>query len=99
MDNLDVEALMHSTRQERLNELGSEPPCPRCGKARVSRSDYIRCNPCGVNWLNEEMHLPNYLERDPRVARREAARMASGIKPTADTSMADVEEFTIPAVG
>jgi ribosomal protein L37AE/L43A len=70
-------------RQERLNEVGSEPPCPFCQRQRVSRSDYIRCNPCGVNWLNEEMHLPNYLSADPRVARRAVAPTESVTKPTA----------------
>lgn len=88
--------LMSSTRQERLSEKGTEPPCPFCKKPRVSRSDYIRCNPCGVNWLNEEMHLPNYLNRDPRVARSEAARTRIGTKPTADTSKADAEEYMVP---
>jgi ribosomal protein L37AE/L43A len=41
---------MSMTREQRLGELGSEPPCPQCGKPRVSRSSYIRCNPCGMNW-------------------------------------------------
>ena len=69
---------------ERLSEVGTEPPCPFCRRPRVSRSDYIRCNPCGVNWLDEEMGLPNYLDRDPRVARREAALTETGTKPTAE---------------
>jgi ribosomal protein L37AE/L43A len=72
-------------RRERLNEVGREPPCPFCKRPRVSRSDYIRCNPCGVNWLNEEMHLHNYLSLDPRTARRVAALMGNGTKPTADS--------------
>jgi ribosomal protein L37AE/L43A len=79
-------------RQERLNEVGTEPPCPFCQRPRVARSDYIRCNPCGVNWLNEEMHLPNYLDRNPNACRSEAARMARGTKPTADTSAEDAEK-------
>jgi ribosomal protein L37AE/L43A len=79
------------TVEERMNEVGSEPKCPFCGEPRVSRSSYIRCNPCGVNWLNEEMHLPLYLERDPRVVRREAVHTASATKPTADTPMAAAE--------
>jgi ribosomal protein L37AE/L43A len=37
-------------RQERLNEVGTEPPCPFCQRPRVTRNTYIRCNPCGVNW-------------------------------------------------
>jgi ribosomal protein L37AE/L43A len=78
-------------RKERRDETGTEPPCPFCNRPRVSRTDYIRCNPCGVNWLNEEMHLPNYLTRDPRVARQEAARTVNATKPTANTSKADAE--------
>lgn len=80
-----------ATRQERLNEVGTEPPCPFCGKPRVNRSDYIRCIRCGINWLNEEMHLPDYLSRDPRVVRREAARMEGAIKPIAGTSKEDAD--------
>ena len=71
-------------RQDRLNEVGTEPPCPFCGRPRVSRSSYIRCNPCGVNWLNEEMNLPNYLEMDPRVSRAAAARMGKCQPPIAE---------------
>lgn len=37
-------------RQDRLNEVGSEEPCPLCGRPRVTRSCYVRCNPCGLNW-------------------------------------------------
>jgi len=73
-----------AARQERLSEVGTEAPCPFCQKPRVTRSDYIRCNPCGVNWLNEEMTLPNYLNRDPRVSRSEAARMARSVPPIAE---------------
>lgn len=52
------------TRQERLIEVGNLPPCPLCGVPRVQRSDYVRCNPCGVNWLNGED-----LDKDPKIAR------------------------------
>ena len=72
-----------ANRKDRLNEVGTEPDCPFCKKPRVSRSDYIRCNLCGINWLNEEMNLPNYLNLDPRVSRREAAPMVSGMPRTA----------------
>lgn len=82
-------------RELRRSEVGTEPPCPWCKRPRVSRSDYIRCNPCATNWLNEEMHLPGYLDKDPRVARLEAARTGSATKPIADTSkaVADVPNF------
>lgn len=72
-----------AARMERLSEAGTEPPCPFCQRPRVSRTDYIRCNPCGTNWLDGEMHLPDYLNVDPRVARQKAARMAKGMPPTA----------------
>ena len=51
-------------RQERLNESGSEPPCPFCGVPRVRRSDYIRCNQEGINWIDGED-----LTKDPRLSR------------------------------
>ena len=70
-------------RKEARAEPGTEPPCPWCGRLRVLRSDYIRCLPCGVNWLAGEMHLPDYLNMDPRIARARAARMASSIRSTA----------------
>lgn len=71
-------------RKDRLNEAGTEPPCPFCHKPRVLRSDYIRCLPCGVNWAASEMHLPNYLSRDPRVVRAEAARIGSSTQRIAE---------------
>jgi ribosomal protein L37AE/L43A len=62
MDNMqDLERLMKQTREERLNEVGTEPPCPWCSKPRVKRSVYIRCNPCGTNWFKGDD-----LMRDPR---------------------------------
>ena len=33
--------------------------------------------------MAEEMHLPDYLNMDPRTARTRAVRMASSIRPTA----------------
>lgn len=65
-------------RRIRLAEVGTGPECPFCHRPRVERSDYLRCNPCGVNWLQEEMGLPNYLNRNPSAARSEAARMTVG---------------------
>lgn len=78
-----------ANRQDRLNEVGTEAPCPWCQRPRVRRSDYIRCNPCGTNWLDEEMHLPDYLSLDPRVSRsREAARIAQSAKAPSVSSEA-----------
>ena len=71
-------------RVDRLNEVGTEPPCPFCQKPRVLRSDYIRCNPCGVNWAMSEMWIPNYLSKDPRVVRTEAAHMGNSTQHTAE---------------
>lgn len=51
-------------RRERLSEVGILPPCPFCQKPRVQRSDYIRCNPCGINWLSGED-----ISKDPRASR------------------------------
>lgn len=93
---MDTAQLMSQTREQRLNEVGTEPMCPFCGIPRVLRSDYIRCNKCGVNWLAEEMHLPDYLNRDPRVARTENAHTVNSTKPTAEQPKADVEAFTLP---
>lgn len=80
-----------ANRQGQLNEVGTEPPCSFCRKPRVKRSDYIRCGLCGVNWLDGEMHLPGYLDRDPRVVRSEAARTVSETRPTAGMSGAGAE--------
>ena len=94
---MDVATLMSSTREERLAEQGTEPDCPFCHRPRVLRSSYVRCNLCGINWLAEEMHLPDYLNRDPRVARR-IAPTASSTKPTAEQPTADVEAYTVPSL-
>ena len=73
-------------RAERLAEQGNEPPCPFCHLPRVKRETYIRCNPCGTNWLNEESKLPNYLNRDPGAARSEYAR---SMRPIVGSSASD----------
>ena len=44
-----------------MDETGDMPPCPFCQRARVQRSDYVRCCRCGVNWLDGED-----LSKDPR---------------------------------
>lgn len=64
-------------RQIRLGEKGIESPCPFCKRPRVKRSDYVRCNPCGLNWLDGED-----LTKDPQLSRRQKsvvpARVNSG---------------------
>ncbi len=77
-------------RKQRLEEPGNLAPCPFCGRPRVQRSTYVRCNPCGVNWLDEEMHLPNYLNRLPSAARSEAMRARMG--PKTDSSARPTED-------
>jgi ribosomal protein L37AE/L43A len=47
-----MESWLAMTPQERMSEVGDEPDCPLCGKPRVARSTYIRCHPCGKNWVN-----------------------------------------------
>lgn len=42
-------------------------PCPFCHLPRCQRSDYIRCQKCGINWLQGED-----LSRDPRIERKAA---------------------------
>jgi hypothetical protein len=86
-----TEAEREARRQAILNEVGSEPPCPFCWVPRVSRSNYIRCNRCGINWLDEEMKFRDYLNRNPSAARWEAARMGSGIKSAAEPLAAGAE--------
>ena len=50
METLTYEQ-QEANRRDRLAEVGTLPECPMCGRARVQRSDYVRCNPCGLNWL------------------------------------------------
>lgn len=65
-----------AARAAARNEKGEMPPCPFCQVPRVERSTYLRCLQCGINWLLEESHLPNYLNRNPAAARSEAAAAA-----------------------
>jgi hypothetical protein len=67
-------------REQRRNEPGSESPCPFCKRPRVRRDvgRYVRCNPCGINWLDEENIFPEYLDQDPTISRH-ARVMAEGM--------------------
>lgn len=82
-----VEAIKHR------NDPGTEPPCPFCNRPRVMRSDYVRCNPCGINWIMEELQKfgPSYLNRNPSAVRWEHAHMATTTKSTADQKAGDAE--------
>lgn len=45
--------------------------CPLCGLPRCQRSDYIRCQRCGVNWLPGEA-----MDKNPTIDRfREMAAL------------------------
>jgi hypothetical protein len=55
-----------AARRERLAEVGTLSPCPMCQTPRCLRTDYVRCNRCGVNWLDGED-----LGRNPRSERWE----------------------------
>lgn len=78
-------------RERLATEVGTEMGCPFCGVARVRRSDYVRCNGCGINWLDEERGLPGYLDRDPGLARHDA-RMVTGVSKSAVISGEGVEK-------
>lgn len=74
-------------RRSNLNEVGTEPPCPWCGRSRVKRSDYTRCNPCGTNWLVGED-----LTRDPMMSRtRNTAQVRMETKDGAQTAKSTTE--------
>lgn len=51
LNGMTLAELMAQTPEERMAEAGNEPPCPFCERLRVRRSSYIRCNPCGKNWM------------------------------------------------
>lgn len=82
LEEPDREAL----REQRRNEVGNESPCPFCKIRRVRRTDYTRCNQCGVNWLDEENTFPVYLDQDPRISRhaRYMAEVRAGSGPSKD---------------
>jgi ribosomal protein L37AE/L43A len=76
-----------TTEQEReayLNEPGTMPPCPFCQRPRVQRSDYVRCNPCGINWLDGED-----LNRNPKAERWE--KFLAAARSTRSTSSSATE--------
>ena len=91
----DLEAWRHHL----MTEEGTEPPCPFCQTPRVTRSSYIRCNQCGVNWLDEERKLsPDYLDKDPRLSRPRVAPTNTSASKSAKDSKADVDAFTVPSL-
>lgn len=74
------------TREQRLSEKGTESPCPICGKPRVKRTDYIRCNPCGLNWLSgEDLTLSPLLSREPYLTWKKKYVGSAGTTKTTET--------------
>ena len=69
MEMLTEEARVE-LRRANVDEVGTESPCPFCGKPRLRRTTYVRCTPCGTNWLDGENTFPEYLDQDPRISRR-----------------------------
>ncbi len=47
------------TRENREGGELTDLLCPFCKKPRSLRSDYIRCQPCGLNWLPGEDYSKN----------------------------------------
>ena len=77
-----------AARQVYLGEVGTEPPCPFCQRPRVRRSDYVRCNPCGINWFDGED-----LGRNPKAERWE--KFLASVRLTQNTG----SSRTAPASG
>ena len=84
---------LEEARQARLNEVGTMPDCPFCQRPRVQRSDYVRCNKCGINWLNgEDMSKNPLLSREPYLTwstTRTSTGKTSGTAPIAESSIGD----------
>lgn len=85
-----TEEQQEAARQAYFGEKGTEPPCPFCQKPRVKRSDYIRCLPCGVNWLQgENIFADPRIERHAQLIRELRSgnsRMGDGTAETSTTS-------------
>ena len=75
-------------REQRLAEKGTESPCPikGCWKPRVKRTEYIRCNPCGLNWLScEDLSLSPLLSREPYLTWKKKYAVAGSITGKTET--------------
>jgi ribosomal protein L37AE/L43A len=81
---LTIEQQQEAARQERLNEPGTEPPCPFCKRPRVTRSSYIRCMRCGLNWSEGQAVDRHPLATQPTVSTETA--IASGAPTAKSTS-------------
>ncbi len=62
----------------------TDQPCPICGLPRSRRSDYVRCQPCGLNWLEGEplnQNPKNYRWQQFLSVLRQDTTRAAGAKP------------------
>lgn len=79
-----AEMLELMMKLKRESEVGGELvdlPCPLCGRPRSQRSDYIRCTPCGMNWLIKTLYQEaEDLNSDPRIARYRQMVKARGVQ-------------------
>lgn len=77
------------SREEALKEIreGGELkdlPCPLCGKPRSQRSDYVRCSPCGMNWMEgEDLNKSPLLSREPYLSSAHYLTTKSSVMVTA----------------
>lgn len=89
---MDETMLELMTRLKRESIQGGELtnlPCPLCGLPRSQRSDYVRCTPCAMNWLDGED-----LTRDPRIDRFNKVRGARPASVSTDTKTASPASAT-----
>ena len=86
IDEAELRKHLLEWRRQLATEVGTEPPCPFCGQRRVRRSDYIRCRPCSVNWIDGED-----IDRDPRIERNEKMLAERSTKPGQDTTVPTVK--------
>ena len=95
VDGVETQKMLTYEEQEAMrkaarDEVGTEPPCPFCGKPRVSRTSYIRCNLCGVNWSPAE---GEDITKDPRLSRTKiTAHTRPESSDTAKTARSSIEE-------
>jgi hypothetical protein len=83
-------AEQEAERRERLAEVGAMPPCPICLRPRVQRSDYVRCNPCGLNWLKGDD-----MDRSPRASRAQIPSTPISEPVTANSVPSAIDIFEV----
>lgn len=74
-----LELMKQLQREAREGGELTELPCPLCGRPRSQRSDYIRCQGCGMNWLpGEDVNRDARLSRAPYLGTRVSGTEPSG---------------------